>query len=46
MTHDTGRRQTKHKNIAQKSKKMSNMYPTKNPEVNPGAGKVPAAPAS
>ena len=32
-THDTGRIQTKHKNKT----KMSNMYPTKNSGVNPGA---------
>ena len=30
-THDTRRRQTKHKNTTQKTKTMSNMYPTKNP---------------
>jgi hypothetical protein len=29
-TQDIGRRQTKHKNTTQKTKKMSNTYPTKN----------------
>jgi len=36
-TQDTGRRQIKQKNTRQKIQKVSNMDPTKNWGVNPGA---------